>query len=90
MCCAKNRTIVSQTGVASPASRAVQPSSAAAGRQLSYVAYFEYTGKTALTVLGPVSGIRYRFPTPGARLAVDLRDRPRLASVPGLVQVRAL
>ena len=90
MCCAKNRTSVSQTGAASPASRAVEPSPAVARKQLSYVAYFEYTGKTALTVAGPVSGVRYRFERPGSRLAVDVRDRNRLAAVPGLVQVRSM
>ncbi len=90
MCCGKNRTGVSQTRVASPASRVVQASSAVATRPLSYVAYFEYTGKTAMTVAGPVSGMRYRFATPGSRVAVDLRDRKHLAVVPSLVQVRSL
>jgi hypothetical protein len=90
MCCGKNRTGMSQTRVASPANRAVQASSAVATRQLSSVAYFEYTGKTALTVVGPVSGMRYRFAAPGSRVAVDLRDRKHFAAVPNLVQVRSL
>lgn len=46
--------------------------------------YFEYVGKTGLTVLGPVTGRRYRFPGPGALLAVDGRDGPALAGVPNL------
>jgi len=51
------------------------------------VVYFEYTGKMGLTVIGPISGLRYRFAGHGARLAVDPRDRPSLAAVPHLRQV---
>ncbi len=50
-------------------------------------AYFEYVGKTALTAIGPVTGARYRFERPGARVAVDPRDRRSLAAVPNLRQV---
>jgi hypothetical protein len=52
------------------------------------MATFEYQGRTALTVVGPGTGQTYRFPAPGARLAVDLRDRPGLATVPNLREVR--
>ena len=45
---------------------------------------FEYTGKTALTVVSPVSGKHYRFTQPGARLEADIRDRSWLAFVPQL------
>ena len=48
---------------------------------------FEYTGQTALTVVGPMSGRRYRFESPGARIVVDPRDRPSLTRVPKLRQV---
>jgi hypothetical protein len=48
---------------------------------------FEYVGKTGLTVLGPVSGKRYRFEYQGARVLVDPGDRPSLASVPNLRQI---
>jgi hypothetical protein len=47
---------------------------------------FEYTGQTALTVVGPVSGRRYRFEQPGSRLVVDPRDRPGLTMNPKLRQ----
>lgn len=50
--------------------------------------YFEYLGKTGLTVLGPVSGKRYRFDRPGAAVEIDLRDRASLAAIPALRQVR--
>lgn len=52
-------------------------------------AYFEYRGSSGLTVLGPLSGQRYRFSAPGARLAVDGRDAPSLAAVPELHRLRA-
>jgi hypothetical protein len=49
---------------------------------------FEYVGRTALTVTGPLSGQRYRFAAPGARLLVDGRDAFALATVPVLERVR--
>jgi hypothetical protein len=49
---------------------------------------FEYTGKTGLTVVGPTTGIRYRFDSPGAQLAVDPRDQSTLLYVPNLRPVR--
>jgi len=90
MCCGKNRIAVSQPRISSPVRRAVPTSPAFATSQRSSVTYFEYTGKTAMTVLGPISGMRYRFPAPGSRIAVDLRDQKHLAAVPNLLQVRSL
>ena len=48
---------------------------------------FKYNGGTALTVVGPVSGKRYRFDGPGARVEVDPRDRRSLIAVPNLTLV---
>ena len=45
---------------------------------------FEYIGRTALTVFGPISGAPYRFRGPGSRFLVDPRDRSALAAVPVL------
>jgi hypothetical protein len=47
-------------------------------------AVFEYVGRTGLTVVGPVSGRRYRFEATGARVAVDTADMPSLTAVPQL------
>jgi hypothetical protein len=44
----------------------------------------EYTGGKALSVVGPVTGNRYRFEHPGARVGVDARDRRALATIPAL------
>ena len=48
---------------------------------------FEYTGKTRLTVIGPVSRQRYDFERTGARLSVDSRDGHSLATVPTLKRI---
>jgi hypothetical protein len=48
---------------------------------------FEYVGPTGMTVVGPVTGARYRFGAYGSRVAVDLRDAPSMASVPHLRRV---
>jgi hypothetical protein len=50
-------------------------------------AFFEYIGGTAMTVLGPETGRRYRFGWPGALVAVDLKDASSLGSVPHLRKV---
>ena len=49
---------------------------------------FEYGGATGLTAVGPVTGRRYRFERPRARVAVDSRDAAAMAAVPGLRQVK--
>jgi hypothetical protein len=51
-------------------------------------AYFQYLGKTGLTVIGSRTRQRYRFDRPGAVVAVDPRDRRALVDVPTLRQVR--
>ncbi|MGA2728601.1 MAG: hypothetical protein ABSE96_12375 [Terracidiphilus sp.] len=45
---------------------------------------FEYTGATALTVVSPLTGRKYRFERPGARMSVDPMDRSWIAFVPHL------
>jgi hypothetical protein len=48
---------------------------------------FEYTGNTAMAVIGAVSRLRYTFIKPGSRVEVDARDRTSLAAVPHLRHV---
>ena len=50
-------------------------------------AFFEYLGSTAMTVLGPATGRRYRFGWPGALVAVALEDSGSLAGVPHLRKI---
>ena len=56
-------------------------------RSIGRVVVFEYIGRTALTATGGVSGKRYRFDQPGARVTVDARDRASLDALPMLKQV---
>jgi hypothetical protein len=48
---------------------------------------FEYIGKTALTVIGKVTGTQYRFNYPGNRQNIDYRDVPGMISIPVLKKV---
>jgi len=57
------------------------------GEKGQYAAWFEYTGRSALMVMGGETGLRYRFEGPGARVAVDPRDKPFLATIRNLKQV---
>jgi len=72
MCCGMNRKpVVSATRPVLPAVKA------GAGDVL-----LEYIGHTALTMIGPVTGTRYRFEKPGARLSVNARDGQAMVAVP--------
>ena len=51
---------------------------------------FEYRGQAALVVYGRVTGIRYHFPGPTARVSVDGRDAPYLQVVGGLEVIDAV
>jgi|GraSoiStandDraft_35_1057300.scaffolds.fasta_scaffold526741_2 hypothetical protein len=48
---------------------------------------FQYTGKTRLTVIGPITRNRYDFDRPGARASVDRRDSNSLATVATLKRI---
>ncbi len=82
MCCGRDKTqavgipIQTRTPAQSPSN--TRPSPGAAEAQ------FEYTGRTALTVVSPLTRQKYRFPQPGARVSVDPRDRSWIAFVPHL------
>ncbi len=58
-----------------------------AKRAARVTVHFQYTGRTGLTAVGPVSGMQYRFDGPGATLPVDARDRHSLSSVPNLRRI---
>ncbi len=85
-CCGKRRAAFpGMTSASAPAVNRLssQPRPAGGARVV-----FEYVGRTALTAVGRTTGLRYRFERPGARVAVDPRDRASLASVPVLCQVQ--
>lgn len=85
-CCGKKRTVYQGTS-----RKTAEPSKntpAARKPRRDTYAYFQYLGRTGLTVQGPISGTRYRFERPGAIVAVDVRDRRSLATVSVLQQVQ--
>ena len=63
-----------------PQTRQIQPGAPLAVR-------FEYVGTTGLTVVGPLTGRRYRFDHHGSRVSIDPRDAPSMAAVPHLRRV---
>lgn len=81
MCnCGKKRTDYNQqTHVAATQIKTTMPS-----MQQKTNAVFEYTGKTALTVMGNITGRRYRFNRPGDMQSIDVRDATGMMAVPVL------
>ena len=49
--------------------------------------HFEYLGEAPVTLVSPDTGRHYRFEHKGARVEIDLRDRPWLAAQPNLRQL---
>ncbi len=80
MCCGRGKSTFRFTNTAIPAATAADNR----GATSQVAPTFEYVGRTALTVFGPVSGAPYRFNGPGARVRVDARDRQSLSGVPVL------
>jgi len=50
--------------------------------------FLQYTGRTAITVIGRVTGRKYHFATPGSRQTVDPRDRTSLRGIGTLRETR--
>jgi hypothetical protein len=87
-CCGNQRQQLNTSNLAQGSSNPVGGATPPRPAERQSAACFEYTGRTGMTVLGPVTGLRYRFNYPGERVFVDLRDRLSLLSVPNLRQVR--
>jgi hypothetical protein len=79
MCCGRSRT----GNRYNVSSRSITPQSGAVTYSQSGPV-FEYTGNSALTVIGPITGVRYRFGRPGSRVHVDSRDSLAMTRVPVL------
>jgi hypothetical protein len=74
-CCGKGRQELTRSTASAPARPITMP---------HLTVMFEHTGAGVLTVDGPVTGVRYTFNGPGARVSVDARDRNHLMHVPRL------
>jgi hypothetical protein len=90
-CCGKGRVVlqISRSG-AQPAERTpVAPTPARQALHPQNTLLFQYIGKSGMTVLGPITGRRYRFGQPGVIVSVDPRDAPAMGGVPHLQRIRA-
>ena len=87
-CCGKQRMSLNEMTRANHSAAAARTEAGLPPRLLHAKVFFEYAGQKSMTVIGPVTGKRYRFTGPGAVTEVDLRDRASLAGVPHLKQVR--
>lgn len=90
-CCGKGREQLRNQPAAAQA-RAVPNPVQHATTQLPRRTYFttlhfEYLGDAPVTLVSPDTGRPYRFEHKGARVEIDLRDRPWLASQPNLRQL---
>lgn len=84
MCnCGNKRTEVAGTPSSKLSNQNFEPQK----RSMWPEAYFEYTGKTAMTVSGNISGKQYRFNNPGDKHMVDYRDASGMMKVPVLKRV---
>jgi hypothetical protein len=78
-CCGNKRTEYAQTIAGSG-----KPTIEYTSRKMWDDVYFEYTGATALTVTGSITGKRYRFACKGDVQLIDYRDAGGMRAVPVL------
>jgi hypothetical protein len=87
-CCGQKRQQISRANPIQPANSPAPKISTPGQQQFQPQGIaFQYTGKSALTAIGPVSGRQYRFGHPGAIVSVDSRDALSLGTVPNLRRV---
>ena len=92
-CCGKGRDALRNTWTPASETPAGRPMGSDAvlgpmvGREPAQI-FFEYQGTQAISVIGPITGQRYRFASPGLRIAVDSRDAPSVGAVPGVRRLR--
>ena len=57
------------------------------GKKMWQDVWFMYTGQSALTITGYISGKRYRFNATGAQQLIDYRDASAMINVPVLKKI---
>ena len=83
MCCGRSSVLYPKRPRRPVAPRSAEPRRPARRTTVR----FRYTGDKALTVIGAMTGRRYRFGGPGAVVPVDVRDRGSLRKIPKLRQL---
>jgi hypothetical protein len=86
-CCGNKRARSRRKARASSATKRVERAAAQVRPGSGFPPYFQYVGKTGLTLMGPRSHKLYRFDRPGAIVAVDPRDGRALDAVSVLERV---
>lgn len=79
-CCGQRRAQAAGTGKAFAPAHGL--------RRTPNVALFEYTGTTGMTVTGRITGAKYRFGQPGAKVQIDPRDVSSMAGLPNLRRIQ--
>jgi hypothetical protein len=87
-CCGNKRAQLSRTTEPPRVPEPTRRTSSQRQPERDTPVYFQYLGKTGLTVMGPKTHKFYRFDGPGAVVEVDPRDQRALAAVPALRPVR--
>ena len=86
MCnCGNKRSVLSSQEAIPPAGNS---NNYRQGLKLWPVVIFKYTGKTALSIQGKITGKNYRFGAPEAVQGIDYRDAPYMMGVPVLEKLR--
>ena len=89
-CCGQKRAQIRQTAQMQKNSRVEEKGGVFSKAENISKVYFQYMGKTALTIVGPKTWNRYRFSKPGAIIPVDTRDKRALEDVPLLRPVKRM
>jgi hypothetical protein len=87
-CCGKKREQLLQANRANRILRAGENLDQQVTPAADVQVYFQYTGRTGLTVIGRATYQRYRFDRTGVVLNVDARDKRALSAIPTLRQVK--
>ena len=84
-CCGKKRT---QFRTAIPLAAASSQIYVGNPQSTPAKATFAFVGSGGMTIVGAATGNRYTFSRPGATVEVDARDRPMLARLRHLQQIK--
>jgi hypothetical protein len=87
-CCGKGREQLRNQPAPAPVANPSQHATTPLPRRTYFTTLsFEYLGNAPVALVSPNTGRRYRFEHKGARVEIDFRDRPWLASQPNLRQI---
>lgn len=86
MCCGKKRKQVRKSSKRKRVSRPKEKT--ISHTESNSTIYFQYLGKTGLTVIGPRTGTKYHFNRPWAIVVINQNDQQALSQISLLRQVQ--